>query len=284
MTLFVLLTALVLDRMLGHLQSWRRFDGYMRLVARLERRFSAWPWNGPLGVMLVVAPPVFLAGIAHYFLLWLFWPLAFLWDGALLLYTLGPINLEDGIQCVMDRYLRGDVQGLRREAQAFLGYSPAGSPGEILGQVRDGLFVEADRRLFGAIVNFALFGVMGALLYRLAERTAIAAGHGRVDDMDFAGAAWRLFGVMDWLPARLAVLGYALAGNFHGAWRAMRDFFEDPWSVDIGRHARCLRLAGVRALEGAEDASIASALALVDRALVVFLGSVGLVTVGYWAG
>ncbi len=280
MTLAALVVALVLDRWLGYLQSWRRFDGYMGWVVRLERRLTAWPWNGPLGVMLVMVPPVFLVGLIHYVLLGLFWPLALIWDSALLLYSLGPVNLEDSVHALMDRYVRGDAQGVAREASSLLGHPVAGSPEAVLAEVGEGLFAEADRRLFGAVVNFALFGAMGALLYRLAERAAAALGEAREDDMDFKGAVLRLFGIMDWLPARLTALGYALAGHFPRGWEALRRCFH--WTVDPRYHAACLRLAGRMAL--AEEETLPASLSLVDRALWIFLAAVALVTLGSWMG
>jgi adenosylcobinamide-phosphate synthase len=91
--------------------------------------------------------------------------------------------------------------------------------------IEHGLFL-AQRHVFGVFFWFLVLpGPMGAVLYRLAEHVARVWSHppsaAAPPDRfgEFAGMA---FAWIDWIPARLTSLGFAIVGDFEGAiycWR-----------------------------------------------------------------
>jgi membrane protein required for beta-lactamase induction len=228
----------------------------------------------------------------------LFWPLALVFDVAVLVYCLGPRNLSNQVALFLDAHQRGDQDAASQiAAQIHTGGAVTGA-GTLAHQVTEAILVQANRRVLGVLVWFALLGPLGAMLYRLTEQLAHSAdgpdGKDVNEDMRFSGAAVRLYGMLDWPPARLVTLGYALAGSFQGTMEAVRARESDWWGLKPANNESVLVAGGLGALALpalgrvadvlAERADIESALALVKRTLVLGLIMVALVTIGYWAG
>lgn len=154
--------------------------------------------------------------------------------------------------------------------------------------VKEAILIQSNDRLIGVMFWFALLGPVGAVLYRvsnlLKEKTAFEAG-------GFASAAQDLFWVMNWLPTRISIIGYALAGNFIDTvsyWRSISDFW-------IRESTDLLVASGLGALRQDLRADIdehitdeyftlgvAHALSLVKRTIVVFLTILALMTLTGW--
>lgn len=87
----------------------------------------------------------------------------------------------------------------------------------------DTLLLAAHRRLFGVLVGFVLLpGPSGAVLYRVAAYLADAWRPDTADAAGFGEYAAKAFARLDWLPARLTALGFAVVGNFEDALFAWR--------------------------------------------------------------
>lgn len=109
--------------------------------------------------------------------------------------------------------------------------------------------LEALLRIGGQLVAvlfwFAVFGVMGAVLYRVAARLNRLWGHRDARFIRFGWASAMLFKALDWLPARLCALTYALLGNTGQALTSWRSFAKHWPSPNAG----ALIAAGAGALD-----------------------------------
>ncbi len=80
----------------------------------------------------------------------------------------------------------------------------------------------AHTHVFGVLPYFVLLGPCGAVLYRAAAFFAASWDRGDAGDGDFGAFSRRAFTVIDWLPARLTAMAFAVVGNFENAvycWR-----------------------------------------------------------------
>jgi adenosylcobinamide-phosphate synthase len=126
----------------------------------------------------------------------------------------------------------GDLNAARRELSAWKqqsdpSFTAADLPQEevVRQAIEHGLLL-AHRHVFGVFFWFVVLpGPMGAVVYRMAEHVARVWNRpppaGTPPDR-FGHFARRAFAWIDWIPARLTSLGYAIVGDFEGAiycWR-----------------------------------------------------------------
>ncbi len=145
--------------------------------------------------------------------------------------------------------------------------------------------------IFGALFLFVLAWAPGVMLYRLANTLDALWGYRTPRYRDFGWAAARLDDVLNWAPARLTALSYALVGAKPAlAWRCWREqapFWKSPNAGPVmaaGAGALGLALGGQARYHGewqqrpalgeglaprAED--IGRAVALIRRALWLWL-------------
>lgn len=157
------------------------------------------------------------------------------------------------------------------------------------------LLRQALTRLFGVLFWFAVLGVFGAVLYRLSH-LCLQRWRG---EPDLAGVLRRGLYFLDWLPTRVAAIGFAIAGNFEDAmygWRTQAaDWPDDNEGVLLAAAAGALgvRLGGLARvagetlerpdLGGGEPASpefMDGAVALIWRVVLIWVAALGLIWVG----
>jgi adenosylcobinamide-phosphate synthase len=82
------------------------------------------------------------------------------------------------------------------------------------------------RNVFGVFIWFAMpFGPAGAIMYRVAEYLARAWNEPEhLKNEAFGRFATRAFYWIDWIPARLTAIAFAIVGNFEDAIYAWRNF------------------------------------------------------------
>jgi adenosylcobinamide-phosphate synthase len=132
----------------------------------------------------------------------------------------------------------GDLNAARRELTAWKGQSdPTFSAADLSAEevvrqaIEHGLLL-AQRHVFGVFFWFVILpGPMGAVVYRLAEHVSrvwnLPPPPGTPADR-FGDFARRAFAWIDWIPARLTSLGFAIVGDFEGAIYCWRQVARQP--------------------------------------------------------
>jgi membrane protein required for beta-lactamase induction len=217
----------------------------------------------------------------------LFGLLWFLASIAILLYCLGPEDLDSQV----NRYIEAvdkDDDKIRASAIALITDEPPTSEPARSQAVAEGVLNQANQNLFSVIFWFVLLGPVGALFYRIASwLPALTQAKG---DPDFLHYSQRLILILEWIPARITAFCYAVAGSFEDAlygWRSYYDrrfseFKDSNTGILICTGGGAMRLSTLlnEAHEGMQSFSflVKSAMALVWRALVVYLVIVALFT------
>lgn len=217
--------------------------------------------------------------------------LAYLWVGGVLggllelallvfvlLYSLGRGNLGAAVEEYLQRWSRGDFEAARHVLAEDLdaGAEQPEDPASLHRAARRRLYLRAFERLYAVTFWFVLAGPAGALAYRLA----------RIEDTDSSAASavpadrLPLLQWLEWVPARLLALGFALVGDFDACLHKWRDAL----SAEAVGTADVLEACGNAALDLQEpeaespeqlvargSAELESVQVLHRRALVVWL-------------
>lgn len=286
MALIAILLSIAIERFLGTLEDLRRFTWFETLV-RIVRGY-AWS-DGPLGVVVAGLLPLLAVVLTGYLLHGLWWPLAFLFGLLVLLYSFGPKDLEAEVEAFIEARERDDEESAMLHAGDLLQNTEVANSRQLTRAILETLLVEANGRFLAVIFWFVLLGPAGALLYRLAcqlrsQHDSEASG--------FALSARKLHHILDWAPARLTALAYALSGSFVDAmhhWRSEAGKWSEECRVILivsGFGALRYRPAEDEdaPLDIAEENSyISEALAMVRRAVLVWLALLALLTLAGWA-
>jgi len=235
MSFFAILFALLLEqvRPVGRdnpihngLRGWARWVSRNFDAGKLHHGWITWS--------LTVCGPALAALAVHWLLIYfLGWPFAVVWSAALLYITLGFRQFSHHFTAIRDALEAGD-EVRAREALANWQQVDASelSRSEIVRHVIEYSVLAAHRHVFGVLAWFSVLaafglGPAGAVFYRCSE---FAFRHwrykGRIihqpvsEALQLAAAqAWR---VVDWAPARITALGFAVVGSFEEAidsWR-----------------------------------------------------------------
>jgi len=232
MNFLALLLGLALERVLTHLFHLREFrwldplfDAHLRRLRAtaggVNRRWSALALTFLLAALLV-APVALLAAAFRGELLQIPY---FAFAVVVLLFSLGPRDLDDEVEDYGDALETGDVAGQQRVAEELLESLPPPLLAERNAAVERAIYVQANNRIFGVVFWFLVLGPTGAWAFRvldlLRHRTELKAGD--ADVTATMEAVRTLHGLLAWIPARLLALGYVLAGNFEEAMESWRN-------------------------------------------------------------
>jgi len=222
MTLISLLIALFIERFSSAFEDWRSFD----LFASYARKLSAFAGrygnvDSYLGLALILLPPLILVsllqGMLSAILLGL---LGMVFAIVVLVLTLGQ-DLEEDVDRYTEACASGEEGKIRAAAAVFVRDEEPTAECDLLQKVVESIFVEANNRYFAVIFWFLLLGPVGAVMYRLSvelKRRSDISGEG----LSNAAAFW--VALLDWAPARLAAMAYALTGSFEHALSPLRKF------------------------------------------------------------
>ena len=311
MSFFAILIALLLEqaRPLAYdnpvhagLRSWARYVRRNLDAGQASHGWVAW--------LLAVGAPALVAGLA-YWALWAFSTvLAFVWLVGVLYVTLGFRQFSHHFTGIRQALEAGDDKSAREQLAEWLRVDAASLPrAELLRQVIEHSVLAAHRHVFGVLVAFVVFWVLGlgpagAVFYRMAEYLS-RNWRERADGTPSPAlqhAAARAWAWVDHLPVRATALGFAVVGNFEesvASWRGEAERFapgNDGVLLAATSGALSVRLAQVPEAEGAAEASegslraepqiahLASVVGLVWRSVVLWMLLFALLTLARLLG
>ena len=195
-------------------------------------------FHGWLAWGFAVGGPTLMA-LVFYWLLDVFvgWPTAVVWSVVVLYATLGFRQFSFHFTQIRDALADGDENRARALLAEWRQIDASELPrSEIVRHVIEHSVLSAHRHVFGVLAWFSVlavfgFGPAGAVLYRLSEfvarywRHKSTTHHQPVSEalQQTATEAWT---VIDWLPARITAISFAVVGSFEDAIDGWRNY--DP--------------------------------------------------------
>jgi adenosylcobinamide-phosphate synthase len=303
MAFLSVLAAVIFEHLRPLRQPLSYYRHYTRLTQWLERRFNAGEYShGAIAWALAVLPV--LAGVWLVFILLdgISPVLGWAWNVAVLYFTLGFKYFSDAAEQIARLLRADDIEGARARLDAWRGGDASQFSADDLARVTiEQVMAASHRQMFGVLLWFVLLsslGPVGAVLFR---STSILARRWESSRGSFGAFAQRAFHVINWLPARLTALTYAIAGNFEDAtycWRTQAAAWPEPEEgvvLAAGAGAMGVRLGQSVNVGGetvwrpelgtgqAPDADcIDSAVSMIWRGLAIWLAAGLLVVIAGW--
>jgi adenosylcobinamide-phosphate synthase len=217
------------------LHSW--IDWVAQTLDAGEQRLAWRAWS------LAVMAPTLLVLVIHWALMWFIgWPVAMLWSMVVMYATLGFRQFSHHFTDIRDALEAGD-EALAQELVAKWRHVKVGSlsRNELLRHVIEYSALSAHRHVFGVLAWFSIlaafgFGPAGAVLYRMSAWVKVLWNDAAIEratpsvSEPLQTISLQVWQRVDWAPARLTALAFAVVGNFEEAvdcWRNYAQRFPD---------------------------------------------------------
>lgn len=235
MSFFAILCALLIEqvRPLAHhnpvhgcVLAWTRWTSRNFDAGKPHHGWVAWG-------LAVLVPTGVVLGVHWLLVLLLGLPFAMLWSVAVLYVTLGFRQFSHHFTGIRDALDEGDEPLARSLLAHWQRVDAADLPrSEIVRHVIEHSVIAAHRHVFGVLAWFSVLaafglGPAGAVFYRMSEFVSRywsrkSEATAQAASVWVRGVADRAWGVIDWLPARITAIGFAVVGSFEEAidcWR-----------------------------------------------------------------
>jgi adenosylcobinamide-phosphate synthase len=235
MTALVTLAAVLLDALIGEPARWHPLVGFGRWAQYFERRLNANTTRSPLtqrllgalAVTAAVGPWVLLVAVAGAL------PALHYWVAVAALYfALGHQSLRQHAQRVHKALEAGNLDEARVQVSYMVSRDTAKMDARgIAAATVESVLENGNDAVFGALFWFVVAGAPGVLLFRLSNTLDAMWGYRTPRYLYFGWAAARFDDVLNFVPARLTALTYALIGSTRSAlhcWRVQAPQWESP--------------------------------------------------------
>ena len=303
MAFFSVLAALALEHLRPLRQPLPHYEYYTRFIHWLEVKLNAGEYtHGAIAWTLAVLPWLVVVWLVFALANGVSPVLGWAWNVTVLYFTLGFKYFSDDAEHIARLLRAGDLDGAREKLGAWRGGDACTFSADDLARVTiEQVMAASYRQMFGVLFWFVLLvplGPVGAVLFRAAS---ILARRWEVSRGRFGLCAQRVFHIINWVPARLTALTYAIAGNFEDAtysWRTQADAWPEPEEgvvIAAGAGAMGVKLGQSVNVGGetvwrpelgtgqAPDADcIDSAVSMIWRGLVIWLAAGLLIVIAGW--
>jgi adenosylcobinamide-phosphate synthase len=235
MTALVTLAAVLLDALIGEPARWHPLVGFGRWAQYFERRLNADTTRSPLtqrllgalAVTAAVGPWVLLVAVAGAL------PALHYWVAVAALYfALGHQSLRQHAQRVHKALEAGNLDEARVQVSYMVSRDTAKMDARAVAAATvESVLENGNDAVFGALFWFVVAGAPGVLLFRLSNTLDAMWGYRTSRYLYFGWAAARFDDLLNFVPARLTALTYALIGSTRSAlhcWRVQAPQWDSP--------------------------------------------------------
>jgi adenosylcobinamide-phosphate synthase len=286
--------ALLLDRFWGEPARWHPLVGFGRLAERVEKRLNQGDGrllSGVVGLSLMVLPPLLVALLLQWWL-WQLSPWVFVAGAGIVVYlAIARQSLGEHARAVAMPLSSDDLVEARRQLARIVSRDTADLDAvAVSGATVESVLENGSDAVVASLFWFVIAGLPGVVLHRCVNTLDAMWGYRTPQLREFGWAAARCDDVLNFVPARLTAIGYALTGNCTAAlrcwWRQARHW-SSPNAGPVmaaGAGALCVRLGGEASYHGQLEsrpplgcgrapavADIERAVRLLDRTLALWL-------------
>ena len=220
-----------LDALLGEPKRNHPLVAFGRFAERLEQRFNSagrgWRSHGVTAWFIAVIPLTILATL----LSWLPY-IGWLFEVAALYCALGLRSLGEHVEPVAQALRADDLDEARRRVGYLVSRQTTELDStEVARAATESVLENGSDAVFAAIFWFVLFGAPGVVLYRLSNTLDAMWGYRNARFERFGWAAAKIDDLLNYIPARLVALTYALLGKTRVAlrcWRTQAPKWDSP--------------------------------------------------------
>ncbi|HSB95536.1 MAG TPA: adenosylcobinamide-phosphate synthase CbiB [Spongiibacteraceae bacterium] len=320
-TLTAIVLALLLDQWLGETRRYHPLVGFGRLANALEKKLnravaiadnSRLPRNwgalellhsifsltltrrerGLLALLCMVGAPLLGALLLCNYLALAWWPLQVCGQAVILYVAIGRQSLREHALAVANALQRNDIVVARRAVSRIVTRDTERADAATVSSAAVETVLEnGSDALFASLFWFIVAGLPGAVVHRAANTLDAMWGYRTERFNEFGWAAARFDDLLNYIPARLTAVAYALSGQTQRAlhcWRTQAPLWSSPNAGPVmaaGAGALGLQLGGAAIYNGvveirpplgsgraAQPGDIRRALHLLDRSLAIWLG------------
>ncbi|HCE10761.1 MAG TPA: CobD/CbiB family protein [Oxalobacteraceae bacterium] len=275
MTFLSILFALLIEQLKPLRADNPIYAGVKALAVRMEGWFNAGQaQHGRMAWMAMMAALMIPTALIYWLCMKISPFAAFAWNILIVYLTLGFRHYSHYFTSIQLALNAGDDASARSLLAEWTGQETAGlDAGEISRVAVEAALVTTHRNVFGVFFWFLMpIGPACAVMYRVAEYLARAWNEpDHMKNEAFGSFAATAFYWIDWIPARLTAVAFAVVGNFEDAIYAWRNF-ADRWQdeaigiiLSSGGGAMGVRL-GTAAVNAADvlpvDAAVVDSIAI----------------------
>ena len=304
MSILSLILALLLEQLRPISSRNPLYLGFIRTANGMGRNLNAGEYrNGVYAWLLAVVPLVAITAGGYWFLLRYNVFLAIAWNVLILYFTMGFRQFSHAFTKISKALQADDLNTARSMLGDWTGQSTSElNEDEVARLTIEQGVIDSYRYVFGTIFWFValawIAGPAGAVAYRAACLLQQKwGGHGDV----FGRFADGVMDILDFIPIRLAAISFAVVGNFEDAvycWRSQaQQWMDQDYGILLASAAGALGVRLGEALhqdhtvkyrpelgvgESANPDYLASAVALVWRAAILWLAVILLFSISQW--
>lgn len=300
--------AVLLDALVGEPRCWHPLVGFGHVVAWFEARFNRLPQqagrsliSGGLAAVLVMAPMVAVAVVLQTLLNG--WA-ALLVHAIVVWLAIALRGLAEHGKAVSDALLQGNGEQAREAVGRIVSRDAESlSDSGVAAAAAESMLENGADAVFASLFWFLVAGLPGVVLHRMVNTLDAMWGYRNERYLYFGRFAARLDDLMNWLPARLTALTYALVGNTRVAmkcWFSQAKTWDSPNAGPVmaaGAGALAVSLGGPAPYASgikqrpqlgcgpeATAHTVEGAIALVQRGVGLWLIVLVVFALGFWAG
>lgn len=247
---FVILSAIALDWMIGEPRRFHPLVLFGSIAERSERigelgafqRISPFE-RGLICWLFLVVPPTFGVWLL---INWLPAPWQWILDCLILYFTIGWKSMQEHAMEVHRNLIKGDMNRARRSVGKIVSRETQElNERDMAKGAVEAVLENGSDCVLSPLFWYLLLGAPGAFMFRLANTLDAMWGNRSDRYIDFGRSAAKIDDFLNWVPARLTAVGYAICGRFYSACFCMKH----QKAPTEGPNAGLVMAAGAGALE-----------------------------------